>query len=650
MDPAPFAPVIEGLDGETRRRIETVLCAVAGEEPGIASDDHVARTLLRLGPGDPPASEDVVLEVLDDLVEPHGPLAWLAGDRTVEVASLTEDIVLTHRLTDFELEIGAVHAAFDLAGFLRRDGLHLADGRPIDVSSGSPDDVYWRLGTELLGGHDVGALIAVRVDAEGMIEVEPVDAEPALDDTLVAALRAAYDREVAESGLPATAEDLVLAVLLDRRESFGAPQAPLRELCAAAGLEQRGDSVAHDATVWAADVQTRRMFRIVEAVEDPELGEVLLACLEQLESADTPDAELRGALSRLADDELLGVAADELFPEDLHDLVLLEGAADAADAAIATEALAPYRALGERMCEVARRDDEIAVAHYLAARLAERLGEVIVAEAHLVRASTTSVELGEVIERTGWYAFDRGDARAAVNAWSLLDPAPEAIAIARRFAVDRSRLVGRNDPCWCGSGRKFKVCHQRSEDRAPLPERAVWLHAKGIEFFQRFGGEADEDLFDLATARAVDPNAIESLRAAVTDPILVDAALAEGGWFHRYLDERGVLLPADERELAATWVRVVRSVHEVVAARPGSTLTLRDLVTGEVVEVTDAERSRAPVGQLLCARVLPDGVGHRILGGAFAVAPEHEAVVLALCAEADPVALCEWARDAEAEG
>ncbi|MET0385307.1 MAG: SEC-C metal-binding domain-containing protein, partial [Polyangiales bacterium] len=23
--------------------------------------------------------------------------------------------------------------------------------------------------------------------------------------------------------------------------------------------------------------------------------------------------------------------------------------------------------------------------------------------------------------------------------------------------------VGRNDPCWCGSGKKYKHCHMRSD-------------------------------------------------------------------------------------------------------------------------------------------------------------------------------------------
>jgi preprotein translocase subunit SecA len=25
--------------------------------------------------------------------------------------------------------------------------------------------------------------------------------------------------------------------------------------------------------------------------------------------------------------------------------------------------------------------------------------------------------------------------------------------------VDESTQLGRNDPCWCGSGKKFKKCH-----------------------------------------------------------------------------------------------------------------------------------------------------------------------------------------------
>ena len=28
-----------------------------------------------------------------------------------------------------------------------------------------------------------------------------------------------------------------------------------------------------------------------------------------------------------------------------------------------------------------------------------------------------------------------------------------------------SKKLNRNDPCWCGSGRKYKVCHEAFDDR-----------------------------------------------------------------------------------------------------------------------------------------------------------------------------------------
>ena len=36
------------------------------------------------------------------------------------------------------------------------------------------------------------------------------------------------------------------------------------------------------------------------------------------------------------------------------------------------------------------------------------------------------------------------------------DPGPVAVQQRR---VDANEQLGRNDPCWCGSGKKFKKCH-----------------------------------------------------------------------------------------------------------------------------------------------------------------------------------------------
>ncbi|MGA9875671.1 MAG: SEC-C metal-binding domain-containing protein, partial [Solirubrobacteraceae bacterium] len=38
------------------------------------------------------------------------------------------------------------------------------------------------------------------------------------------------------------------------------------------------------------------------------------------------------------------------------------------------------------------------------------------------------------------------------------DPA-EALPVVEQRVTDSEHEVGRNDPCWCGSGKKFKKCH-----------------------------------------------------------------------------------------------------------------------------------------------------------------------------------------------
>jgi hypothetical protein len=35
--------------------------------------------------------------------------------------------------------------------------------------------------------------------------------------------------------------------------------------------------------------------------------------------------------------------------------------------------------------------------------------------------------------------------------------------------------LGRNDRCWCGSGKKYKTCHQAVDDRHRSSQRAAAL-------------------------------------------------------------------------------------------------------------------------------------------------------------------------------
>ena len=136
----------------------------------------------------------------------------------------------------------------------------------------------------------------------------------------------------------------------------------------------------------------------------------------------------------------------------------------------------------------------------------------------------------------------------------------------------------------------------------------------------------------IARTRALDPDDDESLAQAFADPIVVDLALTEGGWFERFLDERGAPLPEDEQLLARSWTLVDRSVFEVLDVRPGRAITLRDLRSGDEVVVREHELShQVSVGMMCCARVVPDGESHQFVGGIFGVRIGEEARVLDLC-------------------
>jgi preprotein translocase subunit SecA len=50
-------------------------------------------------------------------------------------------------------------------------------------------------------------------------------------------------------------------------------------------------------------------------------------------------------------------------------------------------------------------------------------------------------------------------AAASGGAGEVYEEEPDAAAQVQQRRVDESEQVGRNDPCWCGSGKKFKKCH-----------------------------------------------------------------------------------------------------------------------------------------------------------------------------------------------
>jgi preprotein translocase subunit SecA len=52
-----------------------------------------------------------------------------------------------------------------------------------------------------------------------------------------------------------------------------------------------------------------------------------------------------------------------------------------------------------------------------------------------------------------------GAGPAGAGGFGEIDPEGEVMPVVEQRVVDDEHQVGRNDPCWCGSGKKFKKCH-----------------------------------------------------------------------------------------------------------------------------------------------------------------------------------------------
>jgi SEC-C motif len=553
----------------------------------------------RLGLDDPHPAwlDDTEMALLED---PESPVTMTPPDVVVHVPALAAGIVLTHRLSAAEHVEDYVDLDVDLAVFQRFP----APTAPVDR-----DDGAW-LGPEgWLAGFPLDALLAARVAADGTPEISALDPAPVAPPAAVAALRAVYDEAVATHELPVPAEMLVVGMLLRDREAFARPLPPIAELAAAAGLERHGDEFAHHPSVWARADDVDRELRMVEILgPDAEIAREALDLL-----SGTEPAALRRALDLLADPDVLLVVVDELLDEHGH------GCDHDAERVKAVVALA------DRLLAVAGHSPRAAAAGWIAMVAAERDGRVLDAESHLRAAAVAGAGWEVVEDRLAGYESDRGDAAAALARWSAIgaDDDPDVVVI-RPYAVAAGPEPGRNEPCWCGSGRKYKQCHLGRPVAAPLPERAAWLYRKAVAYLERRGGAAT-DLLDVHAA-ALAGDGADPLD---DDPLAADTVLDEGGWFARFLADRGPLLPADERELAASWVEVRRSVFEVM---PG----------GELREVRGDARlavaGPAPAaGEWVCARALPDGAGRHLLVAPVVIDRDDAAVVASALADRDPI-------------
>jgi tetratricopeptide (TPR) repeat protein len=540
------------------------------------------------------------------------------------IDELLEGITLTHRLTEQERDAGMLAFAPDLWPFKALDdevpvllhGGDLLDHRHLGATA-----CAWAGPEGWLDALAPGDLVAVRY-ADGYLTLTTVDS--ADDDG--AALRSAFDDIAAAladdhlADVPATLDMVTRAWIA--RDDRPEVTAPVSEVAAAAGLEIHEDRIALPGFDWAAWERFEKLRRLVRVHGLPDgQADKARRLLEVLGSDAPTDDDLAEAVALLAQPDLATLVVDELLTGD--PVPGLETVAD-------------------RLHGRAEHDRERAAARWLQGRVAEQGGDVLRAEELLHEAVTLAPQWPPAADDLATYASDRGDAKRALDLL-LRAGAPNrdaAVLDLREIVAHSGDRQGRNEPCHCGSGRKYKHCHQGREE-VPIERRVGWLWNKAASYVQR-PTEAPR-LLDVARAY-LGPEARNRavLNLAFSDTVVVDLVLHEGKGFERFLAARGVLLPADERALAEAWATTPRTLQRVVHVERGKGITLEPFAGGDPVTVADVAASTATrAGELIVTRVVSDGAsGHQIVGGGAKIRDDAAtALAAALALGGDDVAV-----------
>jgi hypothetical protein len=225
-------------------------------------------------------------------------------------------------------------------------------------------------------------------------------------------------------------------------------------------------------------------------------------------------------------------------------------------------------------------------------------------------------------EHGGWVRLT-----APYEAYELFEPEPARQGVLLRPsgraqdeprsstpAPSSGRRAGRNDPCPCGSGRKYKRCHLREDEAAAAQPRAP-IHARDERLVLQMAEWAATtfgERWGLAAADFFD--------AASTPSLFLPWAV-----YHFEVDGRPIVdhfADRRRRQLSATdldWLAAQRaawlSVWEVSGVEPGVGLTLADLLTGIVHTVHETSASQTLVRRdAVLGRVVTHG-GAAVLCG-----------------------------------
>ena len=174
---------------------------------------------------------------------------------------------------------------------------------------------------------------------------------------------------------------------------------------------------------------------------------------------------------------------------------------------------------------------------------------------------------------------------------------------------------GRNDLCYCGSGKKYKKCHMPADQAAGQEKRAAteavrYLRRDLLKFArdERFAEDFARalplywnDFYTVENAEEMSQS--EALR--FFDWFTFDYALADGSRLADiYRVEREDDLSSPQQAVLAGWLEAGPAGAYELTGYDGQTLQLRNFITGDAYQVYEpAGRGNVEIGEVILARL-----------------------------------------------
>lgn len=196
--------------------------------------------------------------------------------------------------------------------------------------------------------------------------------------------------------------------------------------------------------------------------------------------------------------------------------------------------------------------------------------------------------------------------------------------------------IGRNEPCPCGSGKKYKNCHGPIDAEQATAQRKIkqapdTLLPKLMDALDRFGLELPAALnrFWNGTYNVQDIKELDEHEDRGSERFLTwfafDAANENDQTPVQRLaaDGEDLQLTEAESHVLSGWEAVRLQPYEVVAVRKGHGLQVRPLFGDGLLDLEDHKAAkRVDIGEVLITHLVPAGDTYYVAGAAAQLTPD----------------------------